>query len=42
MNSADQGVTPLDTAFKRRWSFEYTPIDAGIDAVSHFEIKLQF
>lgn len=23
MNNADQGVYPLDTAFKRRWSFEY-------------------
>ena len=27
MNSADQGVMPLDTAFKRRWSFEYIGID---------------
>ena len=27
MNSADQGVMPLDTAFKRRWEFEYTGID---------------
>lgn len=27
MNSADQGVMPLDTAFKRRWQFEYKSID---------------
>lgn len=29
MNSADQGVFPLDTAFKRRWSFTYLDINAG-------------
>lgn len=27
MNSADQGVFPMDTAFKRRWSFAYTPLN---------------
>lgn len=27
MNSADQGVMPLDTAFKRRWQFEYKSIN---------------
>ncbi len=28
MNSADQGVFPLDSAFKRRWSFIYKDINA--------------
>lgn len=27
MNSADQGVMPMDTAFKRRWEFEYTDVN---------------
>jgi len=34
MNSADQGVLPLDTAFKRRWAFEYLPLDSKEEAVS--------
>lgn len=29
MNSADQGVFPMDTAFKRRWAFEYLGLNEG-------------
>lgn len=38
MNSADQGVFSMDTAFKRRWDFTYQGINAGeenIEAYSH-------
>ena len=30
MNSADQGVFPMDTAFKRRWAFKYVGINDGV------------
>lgn len=33
MNSADQGVFPMDTAFKRRWDFRYMGINDGENAV---------
>ncbi len=33
MNSADQGVFPMDTAFKRRWHFEYLGINEGQDKI---------
>jgi hypothetical protein len=40
MNSADQGVYPMDTAFKRRWTFEYMDINEGEDSIKNWEISL--
>lgn len=31
MNSADQGVMPMDTAFKRRWEFTYLGVNDAAD-----------
>ena len=40
MNSADQGVFPMDTAFKRRWSFEYIGINESQEKMSDGNIVL--
>jgi hypothetical protein len=42
MNSSDQGVNPLDTAFKRRWSFEYLALNKNEHFVKDWEISLSF
>lgn len=38
MNSSDQAVMPMDTAFKRRWKFEYKPINFDKCANGSFTI----
>ena len=40
MNSADQGVFPMDTAFKRRWDFEYFNIDDNEDVISSYTFNI--
>ena len=40
MNSADQGVFPMDTAFKRRWDFEYLGINDNEEALNGLEVPL--
>jgi hypothetical protein len=41
MNSADQGVFPMDTAFKRRWNFEYIDINQGSGEITGKFINLK-
>ncbi|AGG59963.1 MULTISPECIES: type-2 restriction-modification system deoxyribonuclease BsuRB [Bacillus] len=42
MNNADQGVLPLDTAFKRRWSFEYLELEKYRKAVDSWKLSLRY
>lgn len=40
MNSADQGVFPMDTAFKRRWEFEYFDINKNEEVIGKFSFEI--
>lgn len=40
MNSADQGVFPMDTAFKRRWDFEYLELDGGESEIGGYKFNV--
>lgn len=40
MNSADQGVFPMDTAFKRRWDFTYLGIDDSDEKIRGKFVRL--
>lgn len=42
MNSSDQGVMPLDTAFKRRWNFKHIKLNENEDETREWEIELNF
>lgn len=41
MNSADQGVFPIDTAFKRRWTFEYLGINEGESKIKNKKVTVK-
>ncbi|WP_432291630.1 AAA family ATPase [Clostridium baratii] len=42
MNSADQNVVKMDTAFKRRWDFDYISLDKYQDGAEDRYLELNF
>ena len=40
MNSADQGVFPMDTAFKRRWDFKYFSINNNENEIENIYVNI--
>ena len=40
MNSSDQAVMPMDSAFKRRWEFEYIPLVSNVYPKGNLHINI--